>query len=152
MQAWHVLSPGLSQHHRGVDACNLSSWEVVRKIRAQGHSGLYSECENSIAYLRFYQKVGGEGREKGREEKRREGKGRGEERRGRKGRGGQRRGRRGEGKKAKREYRGLYPGMQAGSVFENMQLTYDPAVLCTPGHLSQRNEGFHSRTGCEFYL
>lgn len=28
MLAWHALSPGLGQHHRGVDACNLSSWEV----------------------------------------------------------------------------------------------------------------------------
>lgn len=28
MLAWYALSPGLGQHHRGVDACNLSSWEV----------------------------------------------------------------------------------------------------------------------------
>lgn len=75
-----MLSPGLSQHHSGVDACNLSSWEVVRKIRAQGHSGLYSECENSIAYVRFYQKVGGERKGEGREKEGRKGKGRGEER------------------------------------------------------------------------
>lgn len=75
MLAWHALSPELSQHHRGVDACNLSNWEVETGRSERKVTRLYSECKNSLRYATFCQKVGGDEREDGRE-----GKGRGEER------------------------------------------------------------------------